>query len=102
MRTICSLVSSLADNRVCARSSARPLFLGALLLVFTLGIFHIAPARPAPQSSSDWVVTWSAEFNGPDGFPPNPAKWTPMGGGNGWGNNELQSYTSRLKNVHVE
>jgi beta-glucanase (GH16 family) len=47
-------------------------------------------------------MTWSAEFNGPDGSPPNPAKWTPMGGGNGWGNNELQYYTSRPKNIHVE
>jgi beta-glucanase (GH16 family) len=69
--------------------------------------FHSAsptqlPSSGSQQSNSDWVMTWSAEFNGPDGSPPNPAKWTPEGGGNGWGNNELQSYTSRPKNIHVE
>lgn len=57
---------------------------------------------PLSMAGSDWVLTWSDEFDGPDESPPNPAKWNPMGGGNGWGNNELQYYTTRHKNIRQE
>jgi beta-glucanase (GH16 family) len=55
-----------------------------------------SPAKPG------WVLTWSAEFNGPDGSPPNPAKWVIETGGNGWGNDELQYYTTRAENIRQE
>ncbi len=57
-------------------------------------------ARRAPASR--WVLTWSDEFNGRDGSPPDPAKWVVESGGNGWGNNELQYYTPRRENVRQE
>src|SRR4029077_15479568 len=53
-------------------------------------------------TSKDWVLTWSDEFNGPDGSAPDPAKWTVMEGGGGWGKNELEYYTARPKNVRQE
>jgi len=59
-------------------------------------------AAPAAPSTSAWVLTWSDEFDGPDGSAPDPAKWTVESGGNGWGNNELEYYTSRTKNIRVE
>lgn len=53
-------------------------------------------------SDSPWQLTWSDEFNGPDGSAPDPAKWVIESGGHGWGNNELQSYTSRPENARQE
>lgn len=46
-------------------------------------------------------LVWSDEFN-TDGLP-DKSKWNYDVGGDGWGNNELQYYTSeRLKNARVE
>ena len=79
----------------------------ALLIAFLLLPDSQNPVTPqsssaTPQSASDWVMTWNDEFNGPDGSPPDPAKWNLIVGGSGWGNNELQYYTSRRKNVRQE
>jgi beta-glucanase (GH16 family) len=46
-------------------------------------------APPAP-----WHLVWSDEFDGPAGAPPDPASWSFELGGDGWGNQELQLYTS--------
>ncbi len=45
-----------------------------------------------------YMLTWSDEFNGADGSPPDPAKWTYDTGGSGWGNQEREYYTSALAN----
>ncbi len=55
-----------------------------------------------PAFDSKWVLTWSDEFNAPDGTPVDSQKWTAEIGGNGWGNNELEYYTNRLSNAHQE
>ena len=49
----------------------------------------------------NWQLTWSDEFNEPAGTLPNPANWTyDLGTGqDGWGNQELQSYTNNPENV---
>ena len=49
----------------------------------------------------NWQLTWSDEFNGSAGSLPNPANWTyDIGiGQDGWGNQELQSYTNNPANV---
>lgn len=44
-------------------------------------------------------LTWSEEFNVAGA--PDPAKWGYDIGGGGWGNNELEYYTSRPENVVV-
>jgi beta-glucanase (GH16 family) len=54
------------------------------------------------SSSDNWVLTWSDEFNGPNGSQPDPAKWVLETGANRWGNNELEYYTSRPENVRQE
>jgi beta-glucanase (GH16 family) len=61
-------------------------------------------AGSAAQASSDapdlpWHLSWSDEFNGPNGSAPDSAKWAFVTGGKGFGNNELESYTSRPVNV---
>jgi beta-glucanase (GH16 family) len=52
--------------------------------------------------SAGYVLTWSDEFNGADGSLPDPSKWVMETGGNGWGNNELETYTNRTQNAHVQ
>ncbi len=46
----------------------------------------------------DWNIVWSDEFNGTS---LNPQVWTYETGGGGWGNNELEYYTSSAANVSV-
>jgi beta-glucanase (GH16 family) len=46
-----------------------------------------------------WNIVWSDEFNGSS---INPANWVfETGNNNGWGNNELEYYTSRSQNAYV-
>lgn len=61
-----------------------------------------APSSPSTPTTGAWTLTWSDEFNGPDGSAPDPAKWAAEIGGNGFGNNELEYYTSRGSNLRVE
>ena len=49
--------------------------------------------------ASRWKLVWSDEFNAADGTAPDPTKWNFDLGGEGWGNKELESYTSRPVNV---
>ncbi len=49
-----------------------------------------------------WELAWFDEFNGPDGSPPDPAKWVIEEGGDGWGNAERQYYTADPANVRQE
>ena len=46
------------------------------------------------------TISWADEFN-VDGAP-DPSKWSYELGAGGWGNNELQYYTSRPENVIVQ
>lgn len=52
----------------------------------------------------NWQLTWSDEFDGPAGQLPDGSKWNfDLGTGqNGWGNQELQSYTNKPQNVSVD
>jgi beta-glucanase (GH16 family) len=49
-----------------------------------------------------WTLTWSDEFNGPDGSAVDPTKWKHDVGGSGWGNNELEYYTDGTQNAIVQ
>ena len=58
------------------------------------------PATPASKTHpTNWQLTWSDEFNAPNGSPPNPAKWNIVTGGDGFGNGELETYTARPANI---
>lgn len=52
-----------------------------------------------PTNRAGWKLTWSDEFNGANGSSFNPAKWSAEEKGDGFGNNELESYTARTSNV---
>ena len=73
-----------------------------LLVVSVKGESQQQAQTGAFRGERGWRLTWSGEFDGADGSAPDPAKWIPDSGGNGWGNKELQYYTARRKNVRLE
>jgi beta-glucanase (GH16 family) len=55
-----------------------------------------APALPG------WTLTWSDEFDGPNGSAVDPSKWNQETGNSGWSNNqELEYYTPGQANAVV-
>jgi len=70
--------------------------IATLLFTTVIGICQ----QPAEQGP--YTLVWADEFNGPNGSPPDPAKWTYDIGGNGWGNNELETYTRRIQNAFIQ
>lgn len=68
---------------------------------FTVSIGGTASAPAALNLQQSWHVIWSDEFNAPAGTPVDSTKWGfDLGrGDNGWGNNELESYTDSTDNV---
>lgn len=70
------------------------LFLSKIeLLIIISGIFLVNSSF-----AQQWQLVWSDEF---DGNIINDSNWTHEIGGNGWGNNELQYYTDRDTNSHI-
>jgi beta-glucanase (GH16 family) len=56
---------------------------------------------PTPTPSPG--QSWADEFDGPANAAPDPAKWTyDLGNNNGWGNQELETYTNLAQNVHLD
>ncbi len=83
----------------------RGALLGLILLLSALAVAQAGGSKPASSSSpsaSPWTVTWSDEFNGPNGSPADPTKWVRETGGNGWGNEELEYYTARPENAYQQ
>jgi serine/threonine protein kinase len=61
------------------------------------------PARThAAAPAGGWRLVWSDEFNGPAGSAPDASKWGHDTGGGGWGNSELEYYTSSTANAEVD
>jgi len=54
------------------------------------------------QTLPGWDLVWADEFNQAEGSTPDPTKWGHDIGGGGWGNKELQHYTSRTNNARIE
>lgn len=59
---------------------------------------------PIVPPSTGYTLSWSDEFNGTDGSSPDSTKWTyDLGvGGDGWGNQELETYTNRTVNAQIK
>jgi beta-glucanase (GH16 family) len=74
-----------------------------LLLKFALlvgcGLFF---GSSVAAQTTGWTLVWADEFAQPDGSSPDSTKWVRETGAGGWGNNELQHYTSRTNNVRIE
>jgi hypothetical protein len=77
---------------------------GALLSVIfavILGLWLSAGPTAKAGNPAVWSLVWSDEFDGPSGSPVDSSKWSFDIGGNGWGNNELETYTSRTANADL-
>ena len=96
-RKIIRVFEGTAVVRKCAVVASLVLF----LLCFESVRSQETASTPS-AASSDWVLTWHDEFNGPNGSLPDARKWLVQSGGNGWGNHELEYYTSRPQNVRQE
>jgi len=48
------------------------------------------------------VLAWSDEFSGPAGSAPDPSSWNSITGGDGFGNQELECYTSSRENSALD
>jgi len=71
-------------------------------LLWVTTLTFLAAFAAASQTTTGWQLVWSDEFNGAAGTPPNPANWNyDTGHGNpyGWGNGELENYTSSTANA---
>src|SRR5205807_5143374 len=69
-------------------------------LIATLTSSARSQAAVPRGNDGAWVLAWSDEFDGPNGSPVDPTKWVAETGGDGWGNHELEYYTSRPQNVY--
>jgi beta-glucanase (GH16 family) len=76
-----------------------PTLSGMILLVGACVVGVNAAAQAPPPAAPAWKLVWSDEFNGPNGSAVDSNKWVTETGGGGWGNNELEYYTSRLENA---
>jgi len=72
----------------------------AVLAAATAGTVAIVTAGAADAATGP--LTWSDEFDGPAGSSPNGGRWKFDIGGSGWGNNELQYYTSSPSNAALD
>ena len=68
----------------------------ALTRIATLALWALGLASGTAEAAQ----IWSEEFN--HGTVPNPSVWSYDLGNWGWGNQELQNYTSSQENVRVE
>ena len=87
------------------RSGTAQITVGAGAFTDAAGVANLAGAtasQPYNTVPGGPVITWSDEFDGPDGSLPDPTKWTYDLGGGGWGNGELESYTARVQNAQIQ
>ena len=75
---------------------------GASILSTLLILGLLSMAEPASAQAGPGQLLWSDEFD--TGIQPDPAVWSyDIGtGANGWGNWELQEYTSSIDNARIE
>ena len=94
-----------------SRSDARPIVPALCLSLLAMCGGHSSSASPTPTPTptstpapppGPWMLTWSDEFDGADGSRPDESRWAYDIGGGGYGNQELETYTSRPDNVTIE
>jgi beta-glucanase (GH16 family) len=75
----------------------------ALLIFLFVGLPGQDDATGSPKhqrKADEWVLVWSDEFD-ESGAAVDSRKWSFDVGGNGWGNTELETYTSRKANAEL-
>ncbi len=75
--------------------------IAALFILLALGATAASGSAP-PINRPGWTLVWHDEFNGRTGTAPAKTRWRYNSGCSGWGNNELECYTRRIKNVRKD
>ncbi|MEY4384935.1 MAG: hypothetical protein RLY20_218 [Verrucomicrobiota bacterium] len=74
--------------------------------LFCLALFGVGCAmvdlNASAQTKTSWTLVWADEFAQTNGSSPDASKWTYDLGAGGWGNSELEYYTSRTNNARIE
>jgi hypothetical protein len=74
----------------------------ALVAAAAACIFVVSATPTLATPPSGYTLVWHDEFNGAVGSAPNSAYWSYDTGNNGgWGNNELEIYTTSLSNASI-
>ena len=83
---------------------SRTIFVAVVACLFAAILSPLLAACPTAYASDPtvWSLVWNDEFDGPSGSAVDASKWSFDIGGNGWGNNELETYTSRTANADQE
>ena len=87
-------------HRILSRTRVFTLALGVVVLM--LGWWSTPGSTASANDSKVWKLTWSDEFDGPNGSSVDSTRWSFDIGGGGWGNSELETYTSRSSNSFIE
>lgn len=76
--------------------------IGIIAMIFGIAGCEVDPVQTPPDRNYELI--WSDDFVGDSGDLVDSAKWTyDIGTGqNGWGNNELQSYTKNPENISLD
>lgn len=82
------------------RKVAYFLSLSIFLLVLTACSGAQTPTSKGTPTGT-WTLVWSDEFDSANGSAPDSSKWVLETGGKGWGNNELEYYTTRTQNSQI-
>ncbi|GIG20768.1 hydrolase [Cellulomonas chitinilytica] len=84
------------------RQIAAALALTAAVAGTALVAAALVPGSTAPAAAAPGDVLWSQEFDGAAGTAPDPSVWGYDVGGGGWGNGELESYTTSRSNSALD
>jgi len=85
------------------RTAAIVLF--GILCIANRSVSQTQAAKVQEKTQSQekkWSLVWSDEFNGPNGSAVDSTKWVLETGSDKWGNQELEYYTDRPQNSHIE
>lgn len=74
----------------------------AWLALLVLGAACASVSPKNRDSSGAWTLSWSDEFDGPAGTSFDRTKWVADTGGQGWGNQEREFYTTRTQNIALD
>lgn len=74
----------------------------SLVSMIALSFFGCNSDDKQTVEKRNWQLSWSDEFDGAAGTSPDASKWGFDIGNSGWGNQELQYYTSRPDNAALD
>src|SRR6185437_5225724 len=83
-------------------SCSRRGFTGSRLFAVVLSLCLPGGQIARANNPAGWTLVWSDEFDGRSGAAVDSSKWSFDIGGNGWGNNELETYTDRAANAQLK